>query len=719
VKTACRISCLLVLIYLILGCETPLAPGDPTWSVIYDGNGATGGSVPEDAAKHKLGGLASVKDNSGLLTRTGYSFSGWNDAQDGSGVGFPPGSTFAMGSADKTLYAVWAADTSYSQKGLTAFSIQSPAATGVIDEAAKSIAVILPFGSSAASLVAVFQTTGASVAIDGAAQTSGTTQYDFFKPVTYSVTAADGTSADYKVTVTIASRADKSLSSFILTNPAVSCVIDEAEKSISATLPYGTGPTDLVAAFTTSGMDVKVGATSQASAVTKNDFSAPVSYVVRAADGTSATYVVTLTTAKNPAKRMTEFSFSTPPAVGVIDEVAKAISVTVPNGTSVATLMASFATTGASVSVGSIEQKSGATANDFTKAVTYTVTAADGSTQAYVVTVVSTLPVPTGLVARAGDETVSLSWDATDGATGYKVFYKSGSLATTSDTKAPASMINGTVATITGLTNGQGYACIVVATNVLGDGAASAVVTAVPIPARYKLTYKAGSKSTTDIMTDSQQQGLMTNGPKWGCFSLVADSEHAGNYVMNHDSSSMPGQFPNLMFVLGPVIQMTSLPVIYVPGQAVTLVFRARGMDVASGQHGIDINFQSMGLSQVRFQTMNGSGGGMGFMGGPTVPAGSSPDPAAWHTYRITLTFQPDTSVTVSVYIDEASTPLIQAVNFLSAPYRYSNWFILGNGSGSDESLFQLDYFIMMIDGQVYDPSAKSVKTIKSEIGWP
>jgi len=91
--------------------------------------------------------------------------------------------------------------------------------------------------------------------------------------------------------------------------------------------------------------------------------------------------------AVNPAKAITAFSFATPAVTGTIDETAKTVALTVPFGTSKTALVATFVTTGSSVKVGATTQISGTTANDFTSPVTYTVTAADASTQAYVVTV--------------------------------------------------------------------------------------------------------------------------------------------------------------------------------------------------------------------------------------------------------------------------------------------------------------------------------------------
>jgi len=95
------------------------------------------------------------------------------------------------------------------------------------------------------------------------------------------------------------------------------------------------------------------------------------------------------------AKAITALSFQglTPPVTGVIDEAAHTIVLTVPRATDVHALVATFTTTGESVTVGPWTQISGVTANDFTSPVTYKVTAFDGSTQDYVVTVVAPVAV--------------------------------------------------------------------------------------------------------------------------------------------------------------------------------------------------------------------------------------------------------------------------------------------------------------------------------------
>jgi hypothetical protein len=89
--------------------------------------------------------------------------------------------------------------------------------------------------------------------------------------------------------------------------------------------------------------------------------------------------------APNSAKAITAYSLAGAP--GTIDETAKTISVTMPNGTNVTALVATFTTTGAGVKVGAVAQTSGTTANNFTVPVAYTVTAANSTTATYTVTV--------------------------------------------------------------------------------------------------------------------------------------------------------------------------------------------------------------------------------------------------------------------------------------------------------------------------------------------
>ncbi len=174
------------------------------------------------------------------------------------------------------------------------------------------------------------------------------------------------------------------ITAFSFSNPAVTGIINESAKTITVTVPNGTSTSSLIASFTTTGIGVKVGSIFQTSGATPIDFYRPVVYTAVAANGTTASYTVTVTF----PKAITAFSFPTNPvSTGIINESAKTISVTVPAGTNVASLIASFTITGTSVQVGGAVQTSGATANNFTSSVVYSVIAADGSSAAYTIKV--------------------------------------------------------------------------------------------------------------------------------------------------------------------------------------------------------------------------------------------------------------------------------------------------------------------------------------------
>ncbi|WP_236519185.1 cadherin-like beta sandwich domain-containing protein [Sandaracinus amylolyticus] len=88
--------------------------------------------------------------------------------------------------------------------------------------------------------------------------------------------------------------------------------------------------------------------------------------------------------------RITRFAITslTPEVVGEIDADASTISVTVPRGTDLTGLVATFTIAeGASARIGSVAQVSGTTANDFSAPVVYTVTSQNGLTRDYTVDV--------------------------------------------------------------------------------------------------------------------------------------------------------------------------------------------------------------------------------------------------------------------------------------------------------------------------------------------
>ena len=87
-------------------CVTPgqTAP----YTVTYDANGGSG-TPPTDSNQYATGNVVTVKSmGSPSLIKNGFSFMGWNTAADGSGSNYVAAyGSFAMGSANITLYANW------------------------------------------------------------------------------------------------------------------------------------------------------------------------------------------------------------------------------------------------------------------------------------------------------------------------------------------------------------------------------------------------------------------------------------------------------------------------------------------------------------------------------------------------------------------------------------------------------------------------------------
>jgi|GEM_PF-4331767 len=84
----------------------------PKWTstVTYLANSATSGTVPTDNTDYTQNQSATAANNTGSLAQTGYTFSGWNTAADGSGTTYAAGSgNIPMSGGNVTLYAKWTA----------------------------------------------------------------------------------------------------------------------------------------------------------------------------------------------------------------------------------------------------------------------------------------------------------------------------------------------------------------------------------------------------------------------------------------------------------------------------------------------------------------------------------------------------------------------------------------------------------------------------------
>ena len=107
-----------------------------TWTVTYDGNGASSGTVPVDNTEYNAqNNTVTVLGNTGSLAKEHYTFNNWNTADDGSGTGYVAGNTFTI-SGNTTLYAQWAINSynvtlpAQDEYGAYEMNVQNPVAYG-------------------------------------------------------------------------------------------------------------------------------------------------------------------------------------------------------------------------------------------------------------------------------------------------------------------------------------------------------------------------------------------------------------------------------------------------------------------------------------------------------------------------------------------------------------------------------------------------------------
>ncbi len=165
---------------------------------------------------------------------------------------------------------------------------------------------------------------------------------------------------------------------------SVQGVIDEAGKTVRLALPEGTDLTHL-----TPQIKVSKYATVEPASGVEQDFSNLLVYTVTAFNGTKVQYLVTAV-AENPEneKRILSFAIETPAVHGIIDEVAKTVTLTFDQGTDVTNLKPII-----EVSENATVTPESGVNQDFTNPVTYTVKAANGTTAEYVVSAVFSAPV--------------------------------------------------------------------------------------------------------------------------------------------------------------------------------------------------------------------------------------------------------------------------------------------------------------------------------------
>ena len=154
---------------------------------------------------------------------------------------------------------------------------------GTVDENSKIVVLDFPAGTDVSHLTPTITiSTYATIEPE-----SGVPQ-DFTNPVYYTVTAMNGTTAQYMVEAVVHDADnEKSIRSFVIDD--VEGVIDELGKTVTVQMPQGTDVTELVPTI-----EVSEGATVSPASGEAQDFTNPVTYTVTAQNGTTAVYTVTV-----------------------------------------------------------------------------------------------------------------------------------------------------------------------------------------------------------------------------------------------------------------------------------------------------------------------------------------------------------------------------------------------------------------------------------------
>ncbi len=171
--------------------------------------------------------------------------------------------------------------------------------TGIIS--GTTVKIIVPYNTNLSSFKATFTNSPKSIVkIGNTEQQDKVTINDFTAPVIYSITAEDGTSINYTVSITCAPNSAKDLLSFgfLKTNNSslpydVIGIVEKANQRIICTIPAGVNRTNLIATFTLSDKaSAKVGPTIQISGSTPNNFISNITYTVVAEDGGVINYTI-------------------------------------------------------------------------------------------------------------------------------------------------------------------------------------------------------------------------------------------------------------------------------------------------------------------------------------------------------------------------------------------------------------------------------------------
>jgi len=182
---------------------------------------------------------------------------------------------------------VEASATLSSSADITAFTINNQIGSTTINAAAATVQINVPIGTNLTNIIP----TGIAISPQSTISPSVTSALDFTNPVTYTVTAQNGSTKQWTVTVTPTASIEKEILNFRLSNAQIgNAIINSVSGTITVNVPNGTNVSNVVPQQ----LVVSNGATVSPLPTVAQNFSSAVVYTITAQNNSTNQFTVTI-----------------------------------------------------------------------------------------------------------------------------------------------------------------------------------------------------------------------------------------------------------------------------------------------------------------------------------------------------------------------------------------------------------------------------------------
>ncbi len=194
---------------------------------------------------------------------------------------------------------------------ITAFKLNGQIGSEVINSAAGTVSISVPLGTSLTSVVP------SSISISSQATISpiASAAQNFTSPIVYIVTAHNGNTKTWTVTVTPVASSAKEITDFKLANTQIgAAIINTANSTIAVTMPIGSN----LASVIPTTLNISNNANILPLPTAPQNFTVPVNYTVTAQDNSTKTWTVTITLI-DPNAVFTDYEAENAEFTGTVD----------------------------------------------------------------------------------------------------------------------------------------------------------------------------------------------------------------------------------------------------------------------------------------------------------------------------------------------------------------------------------------------------------------